>query len=63
MGRGEVHIGLFFWLGELRLGDHSSDPRVDWRVTLKWIFKKWVGDMDGIDQDRDRDRRRARVNA
>jgi hypothetical protein len=37
MGRGEVHTGpfFFFWWGYLRLGDHSSDPRVDGRVILK----------------------------
>jgi len=63
MGRGEVHTGLFFWWGYLRLGDHSSDPRVDGRVILKWIFKKWDGNVDGIDQARDKGRWRAPVNA
>ena len=54
---------FFFWWGHLKLGDQSSDPRVDGRVTLKWIFKKWDGDMDGIDQARDRGRWQAPVNA
>jgi len=32
------------------------------RMILKWIFKKWEGDMDWIDVA-DRDRWRAVVNA
>jgi hypothetical protein len=27
--------------GNLRERDHSGDPGVDWRITLKWIFRKW----------------------
>jgi hypothetical protein len=35
----EVYTG-FCW-GILRERDHSEDPGVDGRITLKWIFKKW----------------------
>jgi hypothetical protein len=58
---GEVHTG--FWWGDLREGDHLEDPVVDGRIILKWIFKKWDGDMDWIDMAQDRDRWRAVVNA
>jgi hypothetical protein len=58
--RGEVHTG--FWWGDLREGDHLEDPRVDGRIILKWIFKKWGGGMDWIDMAQDKDRWRAFVN-
>ena len=29
--------------------DHLKDPGVNGRIKLKWIFKKWDGDMDWID--------------
>jgi hypothetical protein len=29
--------------------DHLKDPGVDGRVILRWIFRKWEGDMDWID--------------
>jgi len=32
----------FGW-GNLRKRDHLEDPRVDWRIILIWIFKKWDG--------------------
>jgi len=38
-GRGEVHTG--FWWGNLRERDHLGDPGVDWRIILRWIFRKW----------------------
>jgi hypothetical protein len=44
-------------------GDHLGEPRVDGRIILKWIFKKWDGDMDWIELVQDRDRWRALVNA
>jgi hypothetical protein len=33
-----------------------EDLRVDGRIILKWIFKKWDGSMERIDLARDRDR-------
>jgi hypothetical protein len=39
-----------------------EDPGVDWRIILKWIFKKWNGGIDWIDMAQDRDRWRAVVN-
>jgi hypothetical protein len=61
LGKKEVHTG--FWWGDLREGDHLGDPRVDRRIILKWIFKKWDGGTDCIDLAQDRDRWRAVVNA
>jgi len=37
--RGEAYIG--FWWGSLRERDHFGDPRVDERIILRWIFRKW----------------------
>jgi hypothetical protein len=39
MGRGEVYIG--FWWGNLRERDQTEDPRVDGRIILRWICRKW----------------------
>jgi hypothetical protein len=36
-----VHTG--FWWGDLREGVSLEDPGLDWRVILKWIFKKCDG--------------------
>jgi hypothetical protein len=55
-GKREVHIG--FWWGDLRKGDHLGDPGVDVKIILKWIFKKWDGDMDWVELAQDRDRGR-----
>jgi hypothetical protein len=41
MGKIEVHTG--FWWGDLTEGDHLGYRGVDWRIILKWIFKKWDG--------------------
>ena len=54
MGRRKVHTG--FWWGNLREGDHLEDPDVDRIIILKWIFKKYDGDMDWIDLAEDRDK-------
>jgi len=29
-----------FWWGNLRERDYLGDPGVDWRIILKWIFRK-----------------------
>jgi hypothetical protein len=31
-----------FWGENLRERDHCGDPGIDWRIMLKWIFRKWV---------------------
>ena len=61
MGRGEVYTGI--WCGGLRERDHLKDPGVDGRIILRWIFMKWNGGMDWIDQPQDMDSWRAVVNA
>jgi len=58
---GEVHTG-FCW-GNLRERDHLEDPGVDRRITLRWIFRKWDGDMNCIDVPQNMDRWRTLVNA
>jgi len=60
-GRGEVYTG--FWCGNPRERDHLEGPSVDGRIILRWIFRKWDGDMDWIDLAQDEDRLRALVNA
>jgi len=38
-GKRKVHAG--FWWGKLRERDHLEDPDIDWRIKLRWIFRKW----------------------
>jgi hypothetical protein len=38
-GKEEVHTG--FWWGNLRERDHMEDPRMDERIILRWILRKW----------------------
>jgi hypothetical protein len=56
-----VHTGILW--GEPREGDRWEEPGVDWRIILKYIFKKWDGNMDSIDLAQDWYRRRSLVNA
>ena len=49
--------------GNLREGDHLEDPRVDGRIILCWIFRKWDVGVDWIELSYDRERWRALVNA
>jgi len=39
MGGEEVYTE--FWWGSLRERDHLKEPGVDWRIILRWIFRKW----------------------
>jgi hypothetical protein len=43
MGRGEVHT--VFWWGNLRNRDDFEGPGIDGRIILKWIFRKWDGEI------------------
>jgi hypothetical protein len=47
MGRVEVYKG--FWWGNLSERDDLEDPGVDGRIILRWILRKWDGDMEWID--------------
>jgi hypothetical protein len=58
---GEVHTG--FWWENLGGGDHLEDLGIDGGVELKWIFKKWCGEINLIDLAQYRDRWQAIVNA
>jgi len=40
-----------------------EDPGVEGRIILRWIFRKWVGDMDWMDLAQDRDSCRVVVNS
>jgi hypothetical protein len=40
---GERRVYTAFWWGKLREGDNLEDVRVDCRVILKCMFKKWDG--------------------
>jgi hypothetical protein len=54
MGRGEVYTG-FLW--------RNLTERVDGRIILRWIFRKWDGGMDWIDVAQDGGRWRIPVDA
>jgi len=51
---GTEEVYTRFWWRNLREGDRLEDPRVDGRIILRWIFRKWDGDMDWIDLAQDR---------
>jgi len=59
-GGEEGHTG--FWCGNLRERNHLDDLEVDGKIILRWIFKKWGGDMDCIDLAHDMDGWRDVVN-
>jgi len=39
MSRGQDYTG--FWWGNLTEGDNFGDPRVDGKIILRQIFRKW----------------------
>jgi hypothetical protein len=43
-------------LGDLREKNHLENLRVDGRIILKWILKKYDGGMNCIDVAHERDR-------
>jgi hypothetical protein len=61
MYEGEAYTGVLW--GNLRESDHLEDPGVCGRIILRWIFRKWDGNMNRADQVQDRDRWRALVYA
>jgi hypothetical protein len=36
------------WWGDVRERNYLDDIAVDWRIILKWIFKKWDGAWTGL---------------
>jgi hypothetical protein len=36
------------WWGNVRERDHLEDPGVDWRIILRWIFRKCDGALSGL---------------
>jgi uncharacterized protein (UPF0128 family) len=52
--RGEVHVR--FWWENLTEGEHLEEMRVDGRIILKRILKKWNGGMEWVDLVQDRGR-------
>jgi len=52
--RGEAHTG--FWWRNLRENDSLEDLGLNWRIILKWTFKKWAGGL-WFDLASDRGRR------
>jgi hypothetical protein len=51
------------WWENLRTKYCLNDLGVNEKVILKWIFKKWDGDMDCIDLTQERHRFLVLVNA
>jgi hypothetical protein len=49
-GRGKVITG--FWWGNLWERNHLEDPGIVGRMILRWILRKWDGDMIDMAQDR-----------
>jgi hypothetical protein len=49
-------------VGKPQRRDHLDDPDVDGRIILKWILRKWNGDMDWTQLAEDRDRWQDVVN-
>jgi len=43
-------------MGNLSERDHLEDIGIDWRIILKFTFKKWDGGMNQIDLARGRDK-------
>jgi len=55
---------VVYWWGDLRERGYLEDLRVDGRIILRRIFKKWnVRGKDCFQMAQDRDRWRAVVNA
>ena len=38
--KGEERCILALWCGNLRERDHWGEPGVDWKIILRWIFRK-----------------------
>jgi hypothetical protein len=46
---GERRGCTWFWWGNLKERGHLGDLGVNWRIILKWIFRKWdVGIWTGL---------------
>jgi hypothetical protein len=50
-------------VGKQRERDHLEEPCVSGKIILRWIFKKWGGDVDWIDLVQDGDSWRAFAKA
>ena len=60
IGGGKVSTA--FWWRNARERSPLENLGMDWICSIKWIFKKWDGDMDWVDLTQARDRWRAVVN-